>query len=80
MGPRSAAIQAAPAGVATTDAEKLLTEILDGPIAKTPHLIETLQAKIAPPRVPPPPIKVNTPLDHTKMEWLLDALAKTDCR
>src|SRR5438128_557956 len=30
MGPRSVAIQAVPAGVATTDAEKLLTEILDG--------------------------------------------------
>src|SRR6266403_284016 len=30
MGPRSVAIQAAPAGVAASDAEKLLIEILDG--------------------------------------------------
>src|SRR6202022_4502114 len=30
MGPRSVAIQAVPAGVANGDAEKLLTEILDG--------------------------------------------------
>src|SRR5262249_38318705 len=30
MGPRSVAIQGVPAGIASTDAEKLLTEILDG--------------------------------------------------
>jgi len=26
-----------------------------------------------------PAIKVNMPLEHSKMEWLADALAKTDC-
>jgi len=80
MGPRSAAIQAAPAGVATTDAEKLLTEILDGLDRENAAIsIETLQAKIAASTACHAAIKVNTPLDHTKMEWLLDALAKTDC-
>jgi DNA mismatch repair protein MutL len=80
MGPRSVAIQAVPAGVATTDAEKLLTEILDGLDRENAAIsIETLQAKIAASTACHAAIKVNMPLDHTKMEWLLDALAKTDC-
>ena len=48
MGPRSVAIQAVPAGVANGDAEKLLTEILDGIERENAAIsIETLQAKIA---------------------------------
>jgi DNA mismatch repair protein MutL len=38
MGPRSVAIQAAPAGITGSDAEKLLTEILDGIERKRRHL------------------------------------------
>ena len=80
MGPRSVAIQAVPAGVQTTDAEKLLTEILDGIDRENAAVsIETLQAKIAASTACHAAIKVNIPLDNTKMEWLLDALAKTDC-
>ena len=80
MGPRSVAIQAVPAGVQTTDAEKLLTEILDGLERENAAIsIETLQAKIAASTACHAAIKVNMPLDHAKMEWLLDALAKTDC-
>jgi DNA mismatch repair protein MutL len=80
MGPRSVAIQAVPAGVQTTDAEKLLTEILDGIDRENAAIsIETLQAKIAASTACHAAIKINMPLDHTKMEWLLDALAKTDC-
>ena len=80
MGPRSVAIQAVPAGVETSDAEKLLTEILDGLDRENAAIsIETLQAKIAASTACHAAIKINMPLDHTKMEWLLDALAKTDC-
>jgi DNA mismatch repair protein MutL len=80
MGPRSVAIQAVPAGVANADAEKLLTEILDGIERENAAIsIETLQAKIAASTACHAAIKVNTPLDQTKMEWLLGALAKTDC-
>jgi DNA mismatch repair protein MutL len=80
MGPRSVAVQAVPAGVQTTDAEKLLTEILDGLDRENAAIsIETLQAKIAASTACHAAIKVNMPLDHTKMEWLLDALAKTNC-
>ena len=80
MGPRSVAIQAVPAGVAGPDAEKLLTEILDGLERENAAIsIETLQAKIAASTACHAAIKVNMPLDQTKMEWLLTELAKTDC-
>jgi DNA mismatch repair protein MutL len=80
MGPKSVAIQAVPAGVIASDAEKLLTEILDGLDRENAAIsIETLQAKIAASTACHAAIKVNMPLEQSKMEWLLDALAKTDC-
>jgi DNA mismatch repair protein MutL len=80
MGPRSLAIQAVPAGIAVSDAEKLLTEILDGIERESAAIsIETVQAKIAASTACHAAIKVNMPLDQTKMEWLLSALSKTDC-
>ena len=80
MGPKSVAIQAVPAGVIAPDAEKLLREILDGIERENAAIsIETLQAKIAASTSCHAAIKVNTPLEQSKMEWLLDALAKTDC-
>src|SRR5580692_10897741 len=79
MGPRNVAIQAVPAGIAPGDAEKLLTEILDGIERESAAIsIDTLQAKIAASTACHAAIKVNMPLDQTKMEWLLGALAKTD--
>ncbi len=80
MGPKSVAIQAVPAGVAAPDAEHLLTEIIDGIERENAAIsIDTLQAKIAASTACHAAIKVNMPLDQTKMEWLLGALAKTDC-
>ena len=80
MGPKNFAIQAVPAGIVTSDAEKLLTEILDGIERENAAIsIETLQAKIAASTACHAAIKINMPLDQTKMEWLLGALAKTDC-
>ncbi|PYT96497.1 MAG: DNA mismatch repair endonuclease MutL [Acidobacteria bacterium] len=80
MGPKSVAIQAVPAGIAAPDAEKLLREILDGVERENTAIsIETLQAKIAASTACHAAIKVNMPLEHSKMEWLLEALAKTDC-
>jgi DNA mismatch repair protein MutL len=80
MGLKSVAIQAVPAGVAAPDAEKLLREILDGIERENAAIsIETLQAKIAASTACHAAIKVNMPLEQSKMEWLLDALAKTDC-
>ncbi len=80
MGPKNVAIQAVPAGVAASDAEQLLTEILDGLERENAAIsIDTLQSKIAASTACHAAIKVNMPLEQTKMEWLLDALAKTDC-
>jgi DNA mismatch repair protein MutL len=80
MGPKSFAIQAVPAGIVASDAEKLLTEILDGLEQENAAIsIGTLQAKIAASTACHAAIKINMPLDQTKMEWLLAALAKTDC-
>jgi DNA mismatch repair protein MutL len=79
MGGRSVAIQAAPAGITSGDAEKLLFEILDG-IARENRAIsiDSLQSKIAASTSCHAAIKVNTPLAATKMEWLLAELAKTE--
>ena len=78
MGPRTIAIQAAPAGIAAADAEKLLVEILDGIARENQAIsIDSLQAKIAASTSCHAAIKVNTPLDHEKMNWLLAQLART---
>jgi DNA mismatch repair protein MutL len=79
MGARSVAIQAAPAGITTADAERLLFEILDGIARENQAVsIDTLQSQIAASTACHAAIKVNTPLDTTKMEWLLGELAKTE--
>jgi DNA mismatch repair protein MutL len=80
MGPKSVAIQAVPAGIAANDAEHLLMEILEGLDHENAVIsMDTLQSKIAASTACHAAIKVNMPLDQTKMEWLLAALAKTDC-
>jgi len=79
MGGRSVAIQAAPAGIASSDAEKLLCEILDGIVRENQAIsIDSLQSEIAASTSCHAAIKINTPLDGAKMEWLLGELAKTE--
>ncbi|MGH9860412.1 MAG: DNA mismatch repair endonuclease MutL [Candidatus Acidiferrales bacterium] len=79
MGARSVAVQATPAGVSHADAERLLMQILDG-VEKEAEAIsmDALQAKIAASTACHAAVKVNMPLDQTKMEWLLAELAKTE--
>jgi DNA mismatch repair protein MutL len=80
MGGRSVAIQATPAGIRSADAEKLLRQILEGVEKETAGIsMDSLQAKIAASTSCQAAIKVNTPLDQAKMEWLLAELAKTEC-
>ncbi len=79
MGPRTVAIHAAPAGITASDAEKLLAEILDGIAHENQAIsIDTLQSKIAASTSCHAAIKVNTPLDQVKMEWLLAELSRTN--
>ena len=79
IGMRSIAIHAAPAGIVSGDTEKLLFEILDGVSHENQAVsIDSLRATIAASTACHAAIKINTPLDTTKMEWLLDELAKTE--
>jgi DNA mismatch repair protein MutL len=79
MGPQSVAIQATPAGVANSDAERLVAEILDGIEREHQAIsIDSLQSQIAASTACHAAIKINMPLDQTKMEWLLGELAKTE--
>ena len=79
MGSQSVAIQAAPAGISAADAQRLLAEILDGIEHERQAIsIDSLQSKIAASTACHAAIKVNMPLDQTKMEWLLAELAKTE--
>ena len=62
-----------------SDAERLLMEILDGIERENSAIsMDSLQAKIAASTSCHAAIKVNMPLDQTKMEWLLAELAKTE--
>ena len=80
MGPRSVAIQAVPAGVASGDAEKLLTEILDGIERENVAIsIETLQAKIAASTACHAAIKSQHAARPNENGVAAGCLAKTDC-
>ena len=79
MGPQSVAIQATPAGVPNSDAERLVAEILEGIEREHQAIsIDSLQSQIAASTACHAAIKVNMPLDQTKMEWLLGELSKTE--
>jgi DNA mismatch repair protein MutL len=80
FGNRTIAVKAAPAAVGAADLEKILFEILEiaeGELrgASLDDLRRSICASIACRAA----IKINTRLDATKMEWLLKALAATDC-
>jgi DNA mismatch repair protein MutL len=79
FGQRTIAIKAAPAGVRTEDIEKIIFEILE--IAESElrsasldevrrNVCATIACRAA--------IKINTPLEMKKVEWLLRALAACD--
>src|SRR3984957_15082625 len=80
FGNRTIAVKGAPAGVGPAEIERLVFEILEmaeGEPSKTSlaDLRRGLAASIACRAA----IKINMRLDHTKMEWLLNELAATDC-
>jgi DNA mismatch repair protein MutL len=78
LGQRTVAIQTMPAGVPAEEAEQLLVEILDGAAAELRTLsLDTLRRKIGASVACHAAIKINMPLDQSKMEWLLRALSLT---
>ncbi len=79
FGNRTIAIQAAPAGLNPGDVEKVILEILD--IAETElrkSSVDDLRRNIAASVSCRAAIKINTPLDQQKMEYLLNELAKCE--
>jgi DNA mismatch repair protein MutL len=79
FGPKTIAIKTAPAILKASAVEKLLVELLDGLERETQVMnIETLKKKIAASVSCHAAIKINTPLDETKMRWLVGELMKTD--
>jgi DNA mismatch repair protein MutL len=80
FGNRTIAVTAAPAAVGLADLEKVLAEILETAEAEFRGLsLEDVRRSVAASIACHAAIKINTRLDHAKMEWLLRAVAATDC-
>jgi DNA mismatch repair protein MutL len=80
FGNRTIAVKAAPSGVGLADVEKLVLEILEITEGEMRRLsLDDLRRGMAATIACRAAIKVNMRLDHAKMEWLLHALASTDC-
>ena len=80
FGNRTIAVKAAPAAIGPADLEKVLTEILETAEAELRGVsLEDLRRSIAASIACQAAIKINTRLDQAKMEWILRALAATDC-
>jgi DNA mismatch repair protein MutL len=80
FGQRTLAIKAAPAETRAGDVGDLMREILDNARQEGRTVsLDILQNKIAASVSCHAAIKVNMPLDKSKMDWLLQSLAKTEC-
>jgi DNA mismatch repair protein MutL len=80
FGAKTIAVKTAPAGVAATEVERMLLELLDQMQQEDQALnLEKARTRIAASVACHAAIKINTPLEQNKMEWLLQELAKTEC-
>jgi DNA mismatch repair protein MutL len=82
FGPQTLAVKAAPVGLEGAALERMLAEVIEQSSAtgEEPARNEDLTAlktRIAASIACHSAIKINTPLDHARMEWLLLELAKT---
>ena len=79
FGPRTIAIKAAPVGLEGARLERMLTEVLEQSERETQsENLEAARTRIAASIACHAAIKINTPLDPKRMEWLLAELAKTE--
>ncbi|HTX35775.1 MAG TPA: DNA mismatch repair endonuclease MutL [Bryobacteraceae bacterium] len=80
FGQRTLAVKAAPAAIGAANVERILFEILESVEGEVPGAsLEDLRRNICASIACRAAIKINTRLDAGKMEWLLRALAATDC-
>jgi len=79
FGPRTLAVKATPVGLTGRELERTLVEVLEQtePERQAENL-ETLRLRIAASIACHAAIKIHTPLEMVKMEWLLTELAKTE--
>jgi DNA mismatch repair protein MutL len=87
FGPQTLAVKAAPVGLEGTALERMLAEVIDQSAdgasleaqqSKQNENLKALRSRIAASIACHAAIKVNTPLDPARMEWLLLELAKTE--
>ncbi len=79
FGPRTIAIKAAPVGLQGKHLERMLIEVLEQTERETQsENLQLARTRIAASIACHAAIKVNTPLDPLRMEWLLAELAKTE--
>jgi DNA mismatch repair protein MutL len=80
FGNRTIAVKGAPAGVGPADIERLVFEILEIAESELRKVsLNDLRRAMAASIACRAAIKINMRLDHTKMAWLLNELAATDC-
>ncbi len=80
FGARTIAVKTAPAGVDAADIERLLHEVLDQHRREEQATnLEAVRTRIAASIACHAAIKVNTPLEGNKMDWLVRELARTEC-
>lgn len=80
FGTRTIAVKTTAAGVAAAEVGNMLHEILDQFEREEQSLnLEKIHTSIAASIACHAAIKINTPLEQNKMEWLLSELGKTEC-
>ena len=82
FGPQTLAVKAAPIGLEGAALERMMAEVIEQSSAdsdepKQNHDLTALRTRIAASIACHSAIKVNTPLDSARMDWLLSELAKT---
>ena len=83
FGPQTIAVKAAPVGLEGAELERTLTEVMEqasqpSEESHSNHDLSSMRRRIAASIACHSAIKVNTPLDPKRMEWLLLELAKTE--
>ncbi len=78
FGQRTVAVKAAPAGIPAQQIEVMLRDLLDGQEVSHLSPLEDARGRVAASIACHAAIKINTPLDQAKVQWLLDALARTE--